>query len=222
MSDLENEGQGHWIQQWQWCHLMVNINLYKVIIEHISLAVTVSEIVIFLNSWPWKCRSRSWCTTFAQTSIDGKCLISYLMGTIMFAFSAYTCQESPLKSLTLIFRSRSRSTTFAMVPVDGKYQPLKRHTLAFSIALTVFEIFPFTNSWPWKCRSTCTTFAVAPFVSNTRLPEMDLSLTIYEIWTNLMKWLHSYLRNEGQGQEGKTGLAPFVWKCSIPYGWFCS
>ena len=53
--------------------------------------------------------------------------------------------------------------------------------LAFSLSLTVFEIFTLQNSWHWKCRSKaeCTTFAAATFdgkyltsylMANTWLP----------------------------------------------------
>ena len=54
-------------------------------IEHFSLALTVFEKFTFQNAWPWKCRSRSWRTTFAVAPFDGRHPISYLMVIVMFA-----------------------------------------------------------------------------------------------------------------------------------------
>ena len=55
----------------------------KVVPEHLSLAVIIFQILhicIFPEIlWPWKYRSSSWCTTFAMTTVDGKCSTFYLM-----------------------------------------------------------------------------------------------------------------------------------------------
>ena len=73
----------------------------KVIVEHYLLALAVFEILAFQNSWPWKCRSRSWRPPLAVALLDGKYLTSYLV-VIVFQFPTFTCQKSNLKSLTLI------------------------------------------------------------------------------------------------------------------------
>ena len=82
MFDLENECQGHGVQHSQWFH-SIAISI-KVILEHSSIALTLFEIFIFKNSWPWKCRSRLWCITLA---FEGKYLTSHMMVIIMFALS---------------------------------------------------------------------------------------------------------------------------------------
>ena len=48
----------------------------KVTLEHFSLALTIFRISTFQNSWPWKCKSKSWCTTFTVASFKCKYLIS--------------------------------------------------------------------------------------------------------------------------------------------------
>ena len=47
-----------------------NINLYKVIPENFSLALSVFQLFTFKNSWRWKFRSRSMTTTFAFLPFD--------------------------------------------------------------------------------------------------------------------------------------------------------
>ena len=49
----------------------------KGILDHFSLFLTVFEIFTFQNSWSWKCRSRTWRTTFAVAPFV--CQIPYLM-----------------------------------------------------------------------------------------------------------------------------------------------
>ena len=44
----------------------------KVMLQHCSLVLTVFAIFTFQNAWPWKCRSRLWCTTIAVAPFDGK------------------------------------------------------------------------------------------------------------------------------------------------------
>ena len=46
------------------------------------------EIFTIKNSWPWKCRSRSWCTTFPVPPFDGKYMTSHLITVVMF-FSSF-------------------------------------------------------------------------------------------------------------------------------------
>ena len=115
--------QCHRLQHSQSPNLMANINLYTSHTWASLLALTVFEIFIFQSWWPWKCRSWSWCTTFAVAPFDGKYLTSYLMTIVMFAFFQ-PCQNWDLKSLTLKIRSRSWSMTFTMILFDGKYKPL--------------------------------------------------------------------------------------------------
>ena len=69
---LENLGQGHGVQHLQWSHSMTNGNIYKVIAEHYSIALTVFQILVFQFLWPYKCRSRSWSTSFAMAPFDAK------------------------------------------------------------------------------------------------------------------------------------------------------
>ena len=45
------------------------------------------EIFTIKNSWLWKYRSRSWCTTFPVLSFDGKYMTSHLMAVVMFSSS---------------------------------------------------------------------------------------------------------------------------------------
>ena len=47
---------------------MANSTSIKFVNEHFSLAVTIFEILTFQNLWPWKCKSKSRCTT-SQWSI---------------------------------------------------------------------------------------------------------------------------------------------------------
>ena len=44
MFDIDNEGQCHGVQHSPWYYSMANNNLYKVTLEHFSLALTVFEI----------------------------------------------------------------------------------------------------------------------------------------------------------------------------------
>ena len=104
----------------------------KVMPEHFLLALTVFEIFPFQNSSPWKCRSRSWSRTFVVAPFDDKCLTSYLIAIVMFAFS----QRLPVaigtwKGWPWKFRSRSWSTTFAMVPSDDESNLNQSHTWAY-------------------------------------------------------------------------------------------
>ena len=83
------------------CSIWCQSTSMKVISKHFSLALSVFEIFWFQNSWPWKCRSRSWRTKLAVAVFDGKCLASYLMAIVMFIFSAFIWQNSHMKSLTV-------------------------------------------------------------------------------------------------------------------------
>ena len=93
------------------------------------------------------------------------------------------------------------------------------HWAFFSLALTVFKIFTFKNSWHWKCRSWSwhKIFVVAPFdgeclTSNLMAIVMfALSLLVYEI---LEKRQNFDLQNEGKCQEAELRDTPFDWKCS--------
>ena len=82
---LENLGKGHGVQHLQWCHLMeTKSNFINGVACIVVLVLTVSEILTLKNCWPWKCRSRSRCTTFAT---DGRYGASYLMVMMIFALS---------------------------------------------------------------------------------------------------------------------------------------
>ena len=142
--DLENESQGHGIQHSQWSHSMANVNLYKSHTWTCSLALTVFEIFTFKSVWPWKCGSRSWCTT-TVVPFNGKYLTSYLMVIVMFAFSSvYLSKIANWIVGRGKFRSTSLNTTFVMVQFDGKYQFLYKSYLDRS-HLKVYWPAPTTN-----------------------------------------------------------------------------
>ena len=141
--------------------------------------------------WPWKFRSRSQSEILATVSFDGKD--------------------------GLVRWQRWSRSMAKMVSFDGK-DGLVRWQIStsikdilehFSLVLTVFEIFTFQYPWPWKRRSRpwCITFAVAPFdlkyqASNLVATVMFApSLTVCEIFANLIECQHFDLDNEGQGQE---------------------
>ena len=83
------------------------------------------------------------------------------------------------------------------------------------LALTVFEIFTFQNSWSWKCRSRswCTTFVMAPFVGKY--------VTSYD-GNSIVCSLTRYSQWRSRSRRRKTVVSLFDWKCSIPYRWFIS
>ena len=83
--DLENVEQAHDVQHWS--HSKQISTSTKVILEYFSSALIVFEIFKFQNSWPQKCRSRTWCTTLAIVPFDGKYLTYNLMPIVMFALS---------------------------------------------------------------------------------------------------------------------------------------
>ena len=102
MFDLENFDKCHGVQHSQWSYSMANINLCRPWTFFASSQFfQIFTFHWFQMSWPWKCRSVSWCTTFVVPSFEGKYLISYLMTIVMFVFSTDTCQNNKLKSLTL-------------------------------------------------------------------------------------------------------------------------
>ena len=99
----------------------------KVILEHFSLVLTVSEIFTFQNTCPWKCRSRLWRTRYSGPIwrriryfiSDGNsdvCIFQCLLlkkATSKFLITCITRHVWPWK-----FRPRSQSTPFAMVPFN--------------------------------------------------------------------------------------------------------
>ena len=50
---LENVGQGHGVQHWQWCHLIENINVYKSYDLHFFATFLRFRDFNFSNVWPW-------------------------------------------------------------------------------------------------------------------------------------------------------------------------
>ena len=84
-----------------------------------AIALTVFEIFAFQKSWPWKCMSKSWYTTFAVASFDSKYVTSYLMAMVIFALShcLWDIRKTKIRKWPGKFRSRSRSTTFEIVPI---------------------------------------------------------------------------------------------------------
>ena len=77
------------------------------------------------------------------------------------------------KCLILKMKKKVMDYNIRNSPIEWQYINLyKSHTWAFSLALTIFEVFTFQNSWHWKCtsRAWCTTFAEAPLIANTWLP----------------------------------------------------
>ena len=79
----EDEARGS-----HWSNSMANNNLYKshtwAFIARLSLFSRYPHIK---NSWPRKCRSKSWRSTVAVAPFDGKYLTYYLMAVTMFAIS---------------------------------------------------------------------------------------------------------------------------------------
>ena len=75
----------------------------KVILKHFSVALIVFEIFRFQNCWPWKCRSRPWCTTFTVVPFDWLQMPDFISdGNFnICSFPTFTCQNILLKSLTL-------------------------------------------------------------------------------------------------------------------------
>ena len=65
---------------------MANINLYKSHTWAFFASHNLFKIFTFQNLWPWKCRSKSCCTTFTMALFDGKYRTSYLTAIVMFAF----------------------------------------------------------------------------------------------------------------------------------------
>ena len=122
MFDIENEGQGHGVQHSQWFHSIANINLYK---RHTRAFFASSHRFwdIYISKlWPWKCRTKSWSTTFAVATLDGKFQISYLMAIVMFPFSNAYLSKTTWKVWHRKLRCRSWNTTFAVVTFYGEYQ----------------------------------------------------------------------------------------------------
>ena len=80
------------------CPILWQIPTFKNIIpDHCSLTLTVFDIFTFQTSWPWKCRSRWWCTTFVIAPFDGKYLTSCLMAIVMCVFSQLLLVKKPLE-----------------------------------------------------------------------------------------------------------------------------
>ena len=85
-----NIGQGRDVQHSQWRYSMANVNLYKDVLEHFPLALTVFQILNISFPeilWPLKYMLSWRRTLFALAPFDGKYLTSYLMAIVMFALS---------------------------------------------------------------------------------------------------------------------------------------
>ena len=138
----ENLGQGHGVQHSKWFHSLENINLYKVVFEHFSLGLILFQILTFQNLWHSKCRSRSWCTTFAVAPFDEKYLTSYLMAIVMFAFfQCLLVKIGAWKVWPWKRRSRSWHTIFSMTLFDGKCQNLQTSFFTFFIFAKVKPVW---------------------------------------------------------------------------------
>ena len=137
--DIENVGQGYYVQHSQWHPLMSNIcwliasamfsfsSLYfskqsltsiEVVLEHFSLALTFSRDIHMLKFVTLKRTSRSWCKTVAVSSFDGKYLTS------SYYFSNFT--ECNTRNGNLY----------------------KSHAWALFVSSHAFEIFTIQYSWP--------------------------------------------------------------------------
>ena len=111
-------------------------------------------------------------------------------------------------------RTRSRCTTFARISFDDEYQ----RNLAFSLALTVFQILAFQILWPWTSRSSswCSAFDVKYItwylVAIVILP---LNLTIHYIrrWNKMLNiWPWKWISRSGRRKtrlEHSTGNVQF-------------
>ena len=65
------------------------------------------EIFTIKNSWPWKCRSRSWCTTFPVPPFDGKYMTFHLMAVVIFFSSFHRLRnicDARKKAKTLVLK----------------------------------------------------------------------------------------------------------------------
>ena len=84
--DLENVGQGHGVQHSQWSYSIVNINLYKVIIEHFSLALTGFRNIHILKFVILKMQVKVMIYNSRSGAIRWQ-IHDYLMAVVMFALS---------------------------------------------------------------------------------------------------------------------------------------
>ena len=78
----------------------------KITLGQLSVALTVFEIFIFQNSWPWKCRSKSWCSTFAVAPIDSKYRTIYDGNSNVCSISLYEIFTNQMQSLTLKMKAK--------------------------------------------------------------------------------------------------------------------
>ena len=140
--NIEDEGQGHGVQQPQWFHSMANCNLCKSRMKHFCDSSHRFRVLMFKI-----------CDLEMQVKVkvnvapfDEKYLTSYLMVIVTFAFLRL-CQNGRLKSLT--------SKTQVTVTENNLCNDLIRRQILtfikvilthFSSALIVFEIFIFQNS----------------------------------------------------------------------------
>ena len=154
-------GQGHVVRHSCWRIQWRISTSTKVTYEHFSLALTVFEIFTFQNSWHWKCRSRSFCTTFAVSPFDRIFLTSYLMAIVMFAVSNVYLSNSHLK------RYKMLSTSIKVyLSIFRWISPFSKHSH--------FKICDLDN----VPKSGRTKFAVAPF---SYLDTFESNLSI---WTS--------------------------------------
>ena len=118
---------------------MAYINLYKTHSRTFLLALTTCKIFTFQISPPWKCRSKSWCTTFAVEPFDRKYLTSYLI-------VANTCQNSQLK-----FGHENLCKGYGVQLLHINLH--KCHNGHFRISSYCLQNINILTFWPWKFRS---------------------------------------------------------------------
>ena len=117
---FENLGQCRGVPHLQLSHSIANINLNKSHTRAFSLALTLFEIFIFQNSWPWKCRSTSWRTPFIHSgtiSMANRPTIRLLIWWQLYCllcFSQFTRYSQIKNSKTLPWKWRSRTCSIRL------------------------------------------------------------------------------------------------------------
>ena len=150
---------------------MVNIILHESDILSYFASSHFFEIFTFQNSWHWKCKLGSWCTTFTVMPFDGKVLTSYLKAIIMCTFF----QSSQNSNLKFDLENLGQGHRVPHLRWSNSMANVNIYKLNLSnICYILFRdiyISNFTKFITLKCRprSWCTTFAVT-LLANAWLP----------------------------------------------------
>ena len=154
----------------QWCHLVININVYKSHNAHFCASSHRFSHINVANVWSWKFRSSSQSTMITVVTFDGKYMTSYLMAILMFALSItiykiFTnqtkCQVWPWKC-----RSLSRKRKKGLAPFNWKYS-----ICDFFQNFTYLGIYLYANWWS-TCTHTQREMGVMTISKNTFTPKV--------------------------------------------------